>query len=138
MVPRLVEPRTAAHVRFVTSCHLDAHVSGVLDYTGGSIPPIRREMSYDDPAHQPFTLWYDTLPSDDTARLLIWPRSDQVHAVFYWNQEFQTKRTFTTRKAAEAWGNELHRVLQQDALAGALLGYDREVLARLQEQCLTP
>ncbi len=95
-------------------------------------------MSYDDPAHQPFTLWYDTLPSDDTARLLIWPRSDQVHAVFYWNQEFQTKRTFTTRKAAEAWGNELHRVLQQDALAGALLGYDREVLARLQEQCLTP
>ena len=38
-------------------------------------------------------------------------------------------------KTAEAWGHALHDVLQPDSLAGALLGYDDEVLDRLQAQC---
>ena len=47
----------------------------------------------------------------------------------------QGLRGFTTREAAEAWGYALHDRPQRDALAGALLGYDDDVLDRLQAQC---
>ena len=85
--------------------------------------------------HRSFTLWFETLPSGDAAQLVIWPRSTQVRVVLHWNHEFHSERCFTTLKAAEAWGYELHCRLQQDALAGVLLGYDQDVLARLQAQC---
>ena len=55
--------------------------------------------------------------------------------VLFWNQEFHNVRGFTSRETAEAWGYALHDILQQDALAGALLGYDADVLDRLQAQC---
>ncbi len=80
---------------------------------------------------QPYTLWFETLPSDDTARLLIWPGVDDVQVVLFWNGELHTERTFATIEAAEDWGYRLHRALERDALAGALLGYDDDVLARL-------
>ena len=83
----------------------------------------------DDP--QPYTLWYDTLPSDDTARLLIWPRAGEVQVVLFWNGDVHSERTFATIEAAEEWGCQLYQRLEQDALAGALLGYDHDVLARL-------
>ncbi len=83
----------------------------------------------DDP--QSYTLWFETLPSDDTARLLIGPGAGAVQVVLFWNGELHTERTFATIDAAEAWGYQLHRRLEQDALAGALLGYDDDVLARL-------
>ena len=86
-------------------------------------------------AHRPFTLWFDTLPSGDTARLLIWPHPEHVRVVLFWNQEFHSVRGFTSRETAEAWGYALHDILRQDALAGALLGYDDDVLDRLQAQC---
>ena len=90
----------------------------------------------DDPdAHESGTLWFETLPSNDTARLLVQARSGQVHVVFYWNEEFHSERSFVTRHAAETWGYEFRRMLLQDALAGALLGYDRQVIARLEAQC---
>ena len=54
-----------------------------------------------------------------------------MHALFYWNREFHSERCFTSRRTAEAWGYELRDTLQQDVLAGVLLGYDNEVLARL-------
>ena len=92
-------------------------------------------MSHDPDAQRPFTLWHETLPTGDKARVLIWRRGEQVHAVFYWNLEFHSERTFTSRSAAEAWGYELHRVMQEELLAGVLLGYDREVLERLQSLC---
>ena len=85
--------------------------------------------------HRPFTLWFDTLPSGDTARLLIWPRPKPVRVVLFWNRAFHSVRGFATRETAEAWGYALHDVLRQDALAGALLGYDDDVLDRLQAQC---
>ena len=92
-------------------------------------------MDLDTDTGRPFTLWFETLPSDDTARLLIWPHTGQVKVVLYWNQELHSERRFTTLDAAQAWGYELHNVLMQDALAGALLGYDRDVLDQLQAQC---
>ncbi len=79
----------------------------------------------------PYTLWFDTLPSDDTARLLIGPGAGEVRVVLFWNGDVHTERTFATIEAAEDWGYRLHRALEQDALAGALLGYDDDVLARL-------
>lgn len=84
--------------------------------------------------HRPFTLWFETLPTSDTARLLIWPRANEVKVVLYWNREFHSERTFGSLDAAEAWGHQLHDVIQHDALAGLLLGYDQEVLTRLQAQ----
>ena len=86
-------------------------------------------------ANQPHTLWFETLPSNDTARLLIRPRAGQVQVVLYWNEELHSERIFPTQQAAEVWGHEFHRVLLQDSLAGALLGYDSQVIARLQAQC---
>ena len=93
--------------------------------------PIYRMMAYDPNAHRPFTLWFETLPTGDTARVLISPHGQQVHALFYWNREFHSERCFTSRRTAETWGYELRDTLQQDVLAGVLLGYDNEVLARL-------
>ena len=87
---------------------------------------------------RPFTLWFETLPSGDTARLVIWPRDEPVYVVLYWlywNQKVHSERTFRTVQAAESWGHELRRQFELDALAGALLGYDQEVLARLKARC---
>ena len=97
------------------------------------VNPIPRAMTSD--AHRPSTLWFETLPSGDTARLLIWPRPEQTRVVLFWNQEFHSVRGFTSREGAEAWGYALHDILRHDALAGALLGYDDDVLDRLQAQC---
>ena len=108
------------------------------DCSQAAAEPIRRMMSYTSDARRPFTLWFETLPSNDTARLLISSHLDQVDARLYWNQRFHTKRSFATLDAAKAWGYELHQVLIQDALAGALLGYDSEVLAQLQARCSAP
>ena len=88
-------------------------------------------MACDLDASQPYTLWFETLPSDDTARLLIWPGVGEVQVVLFWNGDVHTERTFATIEAAEDWGYRLHRALERDALAGALLGYDDDVLARL-------
>lgn len=88
-------------------------------------------------AQQPFTLWFETLPTSDTARLLVWPRAEQVRVVFFWNHEFHSQRSFATLEAAESWGYDFHRVILQDALAGALLGYDPDVLEQLQARCST-
>ena len=89
------------------------------------VNPIRRVMTSD--AHRPFTLWFDTLPSGDTARLLIWPRPEPVRVVLFWNRVFHSVRGFTSRETAEASGYALHDILRQDARAGALLGCDRDV-----------
>ena len=106
------------------------------DFSGAGLPhsqPIHRMMVYDTDAHRPFTLWLETLPSNDTTRLLIWPRSEQVQVELYWNRELHSERRFATCEAAEAWGYQLHRVVLRDALAGALLGYDHEVITRLTD-----
>ena len=93
-------------------------------------------MADDTGVPKPFTLWFETLPTSDTARLLVWPRADQVRVVFFWNHEFHSQRSFATLEAAESWGYDFHRAIQQgQKLAGALLGYDPEVFDRLQEQC---
>ncbi len=83
------------------------------------------------PKSRVHNLWFETLSSDDTARLLIRPRAGEVQVVLFWNGDAHSERTFATIDAAEDWGYRLHRALEQDALAGALLGYDDDVLARL-------
>ena len=88
-------------------------------------------MACDLDASPPYTLWFETLPSDDTARLLIGPGAGAVQVVLFWNEDVHTERTFATIEAAEDWGYRLYRALEQDALADALLGYDDDVLARL-------
>ena len=88
-------------------------------------------MACDSTDPQPYTLWFETLPSDDTARLLIWPGAGEVQVVLFWNGDVHAERTFATIETAEDWGYWLHRALEQDALAAALLGYDDDVLARL-------
>ncbi len=114
----------------------DITQADTLGFLGAGLPsswPIDRMMAYDPDAHRPFTLWFETLPSNDTARLLIWPQSGHVQVELYWNRELHSERRFPTREAAEAWGCELHRVVLRDAIVGALLGYDREVITRLTD-----
>ena len=84
---------------------------------------------------QDFTLWFESLPTGDTARLLIRSDLQEVHAVLYWNDQLHSERRFATQEAAEKWGNRFHDVLRQDAVAGLLLGYDRDALVRLQDHC---
>ena len=88
-------------------------------------------MNDQTPVVEPYTLWYETLPSDDTARLTIAQREERFHATLYWNRERHSERSFATRDDAEAWGYELHAIVLQDALAGALLGYDGDVVTTL-------
>ena len=64
---------------------------------------------------------------------MVSPRAGQFHVALYWNQRYHSERSFTTVEDAEAWGTELHSVVMQDALAGALLGYDQDVITRLTE-----
>ena len=71
-------------------------------------------MADDTGVPKPFTLWFETLPTSDTARLLVWPRADQVRVVFFWNHEFHSQRSFATLEAAESWGYDFHRAIQQD------------------------
>ena len=80
---------------------------------------------------EPYTLWYETLPSDDTARLTIARRGERFHAALFWNRKPHSERSFSTRDDAEAWGYELHAIVMQDALAGVLLGYDADVVTTL-------
>lgn len=89
-------------------------------------------------ATEPYTLWFETLPSRDTARLMISPRAGQFHVAVYWNQQYHSDRSFATVEDAESWGTALHSVVMQDALAGALLGYDPDVITRLTESVAQP
>ena len=83
-----------------------------VDHLGEDARPatLRRSDRYtpvmacdpDDPP--PYTLWFETLPSDDTARLLIGPGAGAVQVVLFWNGELHTERTFATIEAAEDWG----------------------------------
>lgn len=88
-----------------------------------------------EPTHPPpaYTLWFETLPSGDTARLVVASRDEQYHVTLYWNREQHSERAFAARKDADAWGYELHAIVMQDALAGALLGYDPEVVSKLTD-----
>ena len=90
-------------------------------------------MTDEAPVTQPYTLWFETLPSNDTARLLVSLRSRRFHVTLYWNQKYHSERSFATLEDAEAWGYKLHTVVMHDALAGALLGYDPEVVSRLAD-----
>ena len=82
---------------------------------------------------EPYTLWFETLPSNDTARLTVALRSGRFHATLFWNREQHSERSFATLDDAEAWGYELHAIVMQDALAGVLLGYDADVVTKLTE-----
>lgn len=84
-------------------------------------------------ATRPYTLWFETLASSDTARLTISPLTGRFHVTLYWNQTQHSERSFSTLEDAEAWGCELRTIVMQDALAGALLGYDQDVVTRLTE-----
>ena len=48
-----------------------------------------------------YTLWFETLPSGDTARSEVSPGSGQAHVTLYWNQAFHSERRFATREEAE-------------------------------------
>ena len=90
-------------------------------------------MSDDAYTTQPYTQWFETLPSGDTARLTISPRPGSSRVTLYWNQECHSERSFPTVETAEAWGSELRTIVMQDALAGALLGYDADTVTRLTD-----
>ena len=40
---------------------------------------------------QNFTLWFETLPTGDRARLLIRSGSPEVHVVLYWNDQLHSE-----------------------------------------------
>ncbi len=59
------------------------------------------EHEYDaSPASRPYVLWYETLPSGDTVRVSIVPRSDAADVVFHWNG--LARRNETCASVAEA------------------------------------
>ena len=90
----------------------------------------------DPDVHPSVTLWFETLSTGDTARLCIRSTElSEVDVAFYWNNELHSHRRFGTKEEAEAWGIKFRDVLRQDTIAGVLLGYDRDVLERLQENC---
>ena len=84
-------------------------------------------MSDQTPIVQAYTLWFET------ARLVVAPDAGQFRVTLYWNREEHSERAFTTQDEAEAWGYELHTIVMRDALAGALLGYDADVVTRLTD-----
>ena len=90
-------------------------------------------MTTDPDMHETFNLWFETLPSSDNERVLVWPHPGQVHIVLHWNEKFHSDRIFATQKAADAWAHELHTMLLQDTLAGALLEDSDEVITQFQE-----
>jgi len=121
-------------------CLVDNLVLGQLgDCCNDCARPIDRVMQdetiLDAETSQNSTLWFETLPTGDTARLFIRSDLPEIHAVLYWNDQLHSERRFATQEAAEKWGNRFLDVLKQDAVAGLLLGYDRDALVRLQDHC---
>ena len=70
------------------------------------------EHEYDaNPASRPYVLWFETLPSGDTAKVFLCPHPTRCDAVAHWNG--QAERAVTCATVAEAerlawtWWNEL-------------------------------
>ena len=63
------------------------------------------------PASRPYVLWFDTLPSVETARVFIWPRSPLVGVVLHVNGRAKRAEERDTVEKAERLGWEWHSVL---------------------------
>ncbi len=61
------------------------------------------EHEYDfSPAFRPYVLWFETLPSGDTAKVFLCPHPTCCDVVAHWNG--QAKRAETCASVAEAAG----------------------------------
>ena len=80
-----------------------------------------------------FSLWFETLASGDTLRLMINKNSGSFRVALYFNNSLHSEQVFPTLHEAETWGYKLHSVIMQDEIAGALLGYNEEVLDRMTD-----
>ena len=75
--------------------------------------PLHADCS---PEHRPYVLWFETLPSGDTAKVFIWPRKHDAAVALHWNGQINRADQCRTKEQAEQRGWELHR----QVLAGQL------------------
>ena len=61
---------------------------------------------YDPARYRPCVLWFDTLPSGDTAKVYICPQGNKAHAVLHWNGQFSNVKTCASIEEAERKGWE--------------------------------
>ena len=61
---------------------------------------------YDPEKYRPYILWFDTLPSGDTAQVYIYPCRNYVQAVLHWNRQFCGVTTCASIEEAERKGWE--------------------------------
>ena len=71
--------------------------------------PDPASASNADPEYRPYTLWFETLPSGDTAQVYLSPHPDSVDVISHWNgQVFRceacTSLVEAERLAWEWWG----------------------------------
>ncbi len=70
------------------------------------------EHEYDaNPAFRPYVLWFETLPSGDTAKVYLCPHPTRCDVVAHWNGKMKQAETCATVAEAErlawTWWNEL-------------------------------
>ena len=61
---------------------------------------------YDPARYRPYVLWFDTLPSGDTAQVYICPHGTDAYAVLHWNGQFSNVKTCASIEEAERKGWE--------------------------------
>ena len=49
--------------------------------------PLHEDNLHEDcsPEHRPYVLWFETLPSGDTAKVFTWPRKHDAAVALHWN-----------------------------------------------------
>ena len=81
----------------------------------------------DDSPYRPYTLWFKTLPTGDTAQVYLGPHSNRCDVISHWNGRVWRAETRATLAEAErlawTWWDELPRLISvgPDDLAAVAL-----------------
>ena len=62
------------------------------DETGPNEYPLHEDCS---PETRPYVLWFETLPSGDTAKVFVWPRQYDAAVALHWNGQINPAFTIS-------------------------------------------
>jgi hypothetical protein len=80
-------------------------------------PPVySSELTSNAESHRPYVLWSDTLPSGETAKLLIWPQEHQASAILHLAGSVHSAHICTSRQLAVEKGLKLREQVRKGEL----------------------
>lgn len=60
----------------------------------------------DDSPYRPYVLWFETLPSGDTAQVYLWPHPNSCGVIAHWNGQVRREETHASLAGAARRGWE--------------------------------